>query len=289
MKHRKNKLNFHKLTYTTWFQTKYQLPDHTHMFDEKAQRYRWFLLPSEAADILSGHDVPDFSSQLPFCPPAFRAVVGLPPFELEVTKNDGVVYAPVNVNHSDTNIYTEFSQKLVQELERGYQENPEKGSKSTDIKAVCCDATDTLTNEKSNCDSKEKKEKDFLSDSKSSADNLPVCPLTCNTRKRDLQDKGVASSTSSTDCSISKQIKCDKTTKQPLCDIKREDPNSTLLPTKKSVASKWFSPPKAIFTKFLKVCVCTCEFTCKFLKLTWAEDSSELFWSKFVRYPLLLS
>ena len=234
------------------------------MFDEKAQRYRWFLLPSEAADILSGHDVPDFSSQLPFCPPAFRAVVGLPPFELEVTKNDGVVYAPVNVNHSDTNIYTEFSQKLVQDWERGYQENPENGSKNTDIKAVCSDATDTLTNEKSNCDSKEKKEKDFLSDSKSSADNLPVCPLTCNTRKRDLQDKGVASSTSSTDCSISKQIKCDKTTKQPLCDIKREDPNSTLLPTKKSVASKWFSPPKAIFTKFLKVCVCTCEFTCKF-------------------------
>ncbi|KAJ8297700.1 hypothetical protein KUTeg_024231 [Tegillarca granosa] len=62
-------------------QTRHQLPDHTQMFDDLSQQYRWFMLPSEAASCLHGDSIPDFSSKLPFCPPHFREQIGLPPFK----------------------------------------------------------------------------------------------------------------------------------------------------------------------------------------------------------------
>ena len=49
------------------------------MFDEAVKPFRWFLLPSEAADCLTGTFTRD-STQLPFCPPQQRQSVGLPEF-----------------------------------------------------------------------------------------------------------------------------------------------------------------------------------------------------------------
>ena len=60
-------------------QSRYQLADHTVMFDEAVKPLRWFLLPSEAADCLTGTFTRD-SNQLPFCPPQHRQSVGLPEF-----------------------------------------------------------------------------------------------------------------------------------------------------------------------------------------------------------------
>ena len=60
-------------------QSRYQLADHTVMFDEAVKPFRWFLLPSEAADCLTGTFTRD-SNQLPFCPPQHRQSVGLPEF-----------------------------------------------------------------------------------------------------------------------------------------------------------------------------------------------------------------
>lgn len=63
-------------------QTRYQLADHTQMFDDKSHKYRWFMVPSEAAACLQGNvaRVRDEGFVLPFCPPALRERVSLPPF-----------------------------------------------------------------------------------------------------------------------------------------------------------------------------------------------------------------
>lgn len=220
------------------------------MFDDKAKKYRWFLLPSEAADILSGHNVPNFSSQLPFCPPALRDTANLPPFALEVTKNNGVVYTPVTLNLSETKRYTNFSEKLVENLQK-----VQCNSNCTEIKADGCDSAcngNSSEGEMCSSDSKQRGENKICDNSSR------ACPLVCATRKRDLQDKTVESPSPKAACSNSKQMKCEKTTTQQLLDNNvggersvNGDQNSK--PVKKSPASKWFSPPKAIFTKFLKV------------------------------------
>lgn len=227
------------------------------MFDDKAKKYRWFLLPSEAADILSGHNVPNFSSQLPFCPPALRETANLPPFALEVTKNNGVVYAPVTLNLSETKRHTNFSEKLVQNLEK-VQCNPN----CSEIKTDGCDsACNVNSSEGKICssDAKQRGESKIFDDNSKATSNS-TCPLVCATRKRDLQDKTIESPSPKAACSNSKQLKSETTTKQQLLDNNVEgersvngDQNSKPVPAKKSPASKWFSPPKAIFTKFLKV------------------------------------
>lgn len=227
------------------------------MFDDKAQKYRWFLLPSEAADILSGHNVPNFSSQLPFCPPAIRETANLPPFVLEVTKNNGVVYTPVTLNPSETKRHTNFSEKLVENLQK-----VQCNSNCTDIKANGCDsACNVNSSEEGICSSDStEREKNKVCNDNSRATSNSTCPLVCATRKRDLQDKTIESPSPKAACSNSKQMKCEKTTKQQLLDNNvggersvNGEQNSKLVPAKKSPASKWFSPPKAIFTKFLKV------------------------------------
>ncbi|XP_061164658.1 uncharacterized protein LOC133173684 [Saccostrea echinata] len=239
--------------------TKYQLPDHTHMFDDQAKKYRWFLLPSEAADTLSGHTVPNFSSQLPFCPPSLRDKLGLPPFVLEVMKKDGVVYAPATLNQSEMSQHSEFSEKLVQDLEREYSEKVKCDSEST-TKPTGCDKDElNLNSEKTQIDNSTEREGEDLNDRNSEINN--VCPLICTSRKRDLQDKATDVSSLNGACSDSKQIKHEKTevTKRSMSDHTSNRQNTKTCvnkakgsSTKKSPASKWFSPPKTIFTKFLK-------------------------------------
>ena len=53
--------------------SRHRLPDHSLMFDEETQPYRWFLLPSEAAIILANSNDfnPHHCSRLPFCPSHF--------------------------------------------------------------------------------------------------------------------------------------------------------------------------------------------------------------------------
>lgn len=62
------------------FQIRYQLADHTLMFDEAVKPFRWFLLPSEATDCLKGNHPTKNVSALPFCPPKLRDSLGLSAF-----------------------------------------------------------------------------------------------------------------------------------------------------------------------------------------------------------------
>jgi hypothetical protein len=61
---------------TCMFQTKMRLADHTLMFDEESRPFRWFLLPSEAAQLLNIDKPASFTvrsvSDLPFCPQQLR-------------------------------------------------------------------------------------------------------------------------------------------------------------------------------------------------------------------------
>ncbi|XP_056010628.1 uncharacterized protein LOC125679381 isoform X2 [Ostrea edulis] len=239
--------------------TKYQLPDHTHMFDDHAKKYRWFLLPSEAADILAGHNVPNFSSQLLFCPPSLREILGLPPFVLEVMKNDGVVHAPTTINQSETTTHNDFSEKLLQDLERGYGVIAQCDSENSEAQANSCDKDlKSCKGETHGCDITETKRRDIC-DSNSVSTPETVCPLINTSRKRDLQKKTVDSCSLSRSCSDSKQKKIDKTVGIKQTSINADEgkkstcaARSELSSKKKSSASKWFSPPKPIFTKFLK-------------------------------------
>jgi hypothetical protein len=270
------------------------------MFDDHAKKYRWFLLPSEAADILAGHSVPNFSSQLAFCPPSLRETLGLPPFVLEVMKNDGIVHTPTAVNQSKTTTHNAFSEKLVHDLERGYSDKAPCDSENSGTRANYCDKDlKPSMGEIRECDSTESKRTDFCGiqsktedfcesqsertdfcDSQSKTEDFcesqnkrtdfcesqnkrtdTVCPLISTSRKRDLQKKAVDSCSMSSACSDSKQKKVDKTLeiKQTLSNGSDEGKVSTCTKpepsSKKKPASKWFSPPKSIFTKFLKVSV----------------------------------
>ena len=61
-------------------QTRYQLADHTLMFDDAVNPFCWFLLPSEAAHYLVGNQPTQNAAALPFCPPQLRESLGLPVF-----------------------------------------------------------------------------------------------------------------------------------------------------------------------------------------------------------------
>lgn len=69
------------------FQAKYQLADHTVMFDDESSQLRWFVLPSEAAACLSDN-LTHNAFTLPFCPPAIREWIGLPPFVEEYSDEE---------------------------------------------------------------------------------------------------------------------------------------------------------------------------------------------------------
>lgn len=47
---------------------KFQLPDQRSMFTEKAEKLRWFMLPSEAQDLLLGHSSSHIKQHVPFSP-----------------------------------------------------------------------------------------------------------------------------------------------------------------------------------------------------------------------------
>lgn len=95
------------------FQAKYQLSDHTVMFDDESKQLRWFVLPSEAAACLSDNLTHNIFT-LPFCPPAIRERIGIPPFveeysEEEPCEKDSVGYC---YYHSIKD-RTKFSVKMV--------------------------------------------------------------------------------------------------------------------------------------------------------------------------------
>ena len=68
-------------------QARYQLADHTQMFDEAMKPFRWFLLPSEAANCLAGNQTTEIAAALPFCPPQLRESLGLPVSIGQTTQN----------------------------------------------------------------------------------------------------------------------------------------------------------------------------------------------------------
>ena len=114
-------------------QTKHNLPDHTQMFDDKSQKYRWFLLPSEAEACLRGN-AENYARRLPFCPPHFRQGIGLPPVTMDVADtNDGTLYDGNDGNVKTSHVASgdiqcdagkgseKFSNRLIEDLDRGFK------------------------------------------------------------------------------------------------------------------------------------------------------------------------
>lgn len=116
--------------------TRHQLPDHTQMFDDLSQQYRWFMLPSEAASCLHGDSIPDFSSKLPFCPPHFREQIGLPPFknfedddgnplihmQEESSVGSNIIDASDEQLEENKSKSETFSKGMINILDKGYNE-----------------------------------------------------------------------------------------------------------------------------------------------------------------------
>lgn len=50
---------------------RFPLPDQRSMFTEKAEHLRWFMLPSEAQDLLLGHSSSHIKQRVPFSPAVY--------------------------------------------------------------------------------------------------------------------------------------------------------------------------------------------------------------------------
>ena len=86
-------------------QSRFKLADQSLMFDEEARPYRWFLLPSEANQILCGSTpmVPCMPSDLPFCPPELqeRWTMGQEMQDVEWTVVNGQTASARSADDSD--------------------------------------------------------------------------------------------------------------------------------------------------------------------------------------------
>lgn len=51
---------------------KFPLPDQRSMFSEKAEKLRWFMLPSEAQDLLLGQSSNHIKQHVPFSPAIYH-------------------------------------------------------------------------------------------------------------------------------------------------------------------------------------------------------------------------
>lgn len=51
---------------------RFPLPDQRSMFTEKAERLRWFMLPSEAQDLLLGQSSSHIKQRVPFSPTIYH-------------------------------------------------------------------------------------------------------------------------------------------------------------------------------------------------------------------------
>lgn len=51
---------------------RFPLPDQRSMFTEKAEKLRWFMLPSEAQDLLLGHASICIKQRVPFSPTVYH-------------------------------------------------------------------------------------------------------------------------------------------------------------------------------------------------------------------------
>ena len=115
--------------------SRYQLADHTVMFDKDSRNYRWFVLPSEAAECLKGNEVHVDGILLPFCPPGLRETIGLPAFMVDKTDVDDVNNDQSDIKHvlrnddsvtyfaslEDEGSSKSFSEGLSECIERGFQ------------------------------------------------------------------------------------------------------------------------------------------------------------------------
>ncbi|XP_067663197.1 uncharacterized protein [Haliotis asinina] len=103
-----------------------QLPDQTLLFDDQSRPYRWFMLPSEALDCLRGNTVSKVSpSDLPFVPPPLKSRCGLTngreEFYDDVDDENTLEYE--GQNNIDCEITPEFSEGMVECLEKGFEDS----------------------------------------------------------------------------------------------------------------------------------------------------------------------
>ncbi|XP_045204421.2 uncharacterized protein LOC123557183 [Mercenaria mercenaria] len=311
--------------------TRYQLADHTVMFDEASKSLRWFLLPSEAADCLKGSQSQN-ASQLPFCPPNLREHIGLPGFlgnyvEEEVTfkdmldknmKNESA--AAKNKTHENAGKETEtVNTKETIAVKNGVTEETSSDEKvavghgTPDGKSFSegmqnclncgfdnSNVSDKVCNAKLN-DSKRKVYEDGrvgtnrnTNTCSKDTDSISICEKDRNTEQEETSSSAHSNTDESVepvDCSkLSKEscdsVKCDSSlcernstnrkrhaesdSVSPVCamTVKRTKDGKVVgngvdgivndkkqmgrKSKKKKEGTRWFSPPKTIFTPFLK-------------------------------------
>ncbi|XP_069131518.1 uncharacterized protein [Argopecten irradians] len=285
--------------------TKYQLADHRQMFDDQSQKYRWFLLPSEAAMCLSGQSAATQEDNfvLPFCPPSIRARVGLPPFvagghseeQKEVVcsightvESETVVCPQEHLSDKKTN----FGEGMIKALSAGFQSDKESAESNVckkdleDFHSVERNMTEEKKDLKVGSDdckdpelcSAAKRRKKEPSSNVERDDNSSG--LVCVTngaqgseeRSQRLQqesDEGSQRLKQGSDEGSQRLQQGSEEGSQRLQEVSKEGSqegsqrskenqksknNKTKVQDKKMDKKKsgWFSPPKAIFTPFLK-------------------------------------
>lgn len=219
------------------FQVKYQLADHTVMFDEESSKLRWFLLPSEAAACIHGKPVNKFP--LPFCPPNHREVLGLPPFvehwvDEEICRSDMLENCLIETKQNVDDLEQQVTRNQVEPI-----------SAETKTKTVC---------ETGVC----VKENIHVIISTASGDRQ--CD-SISTEKQGLSSKHAVAEDQSLPCCEQKignnACDIDKSRKRAVQNTEETQQDGSAKKVKEGKKKKeglrWFSPPKTIFAPFLKV------------------------------------
>ncbi|XP_052796961.1 uncharacterized protein LOC128229235 [Mya arenaria] len=221
---------------------KHQLTDHTVMFDEDSKPLRWFLLPSEAASCLQGNQSQN-SYTLPFCPPSVREQLGLSPFE-EHNSDEEPSEKDMRKNNMLRNVFYTFDEGEV-------SENVGKVSDRKLAKNEHSDNTKT-SKESGNSPSSSSPER-----SETEKGESGICALKSVDKLNNSQncDKSEKVDKDSTDICVRKRAGSENVvgnSKRQKDVAENDGAGENKGKQKKKGGQQWFSPPKSIFTPFLK-------------------------------------
>ncbi|KAL5012515.1 hypothetical protein ScPMuIL_011066 [Solemya velum] len=243
---------------------KNSLADQSLMFDEESNKFRWFLLPSEAADCLQGSCSTIDPHELPFCPPCLREKLGLPLFK-----------------EGSNEEYVNFSGKFQKEnrlLDVSYSRNSENSAPLSSTTQRPLEADSVITSEElRNCQQSEFSSS--ISNDNQTNDNTRVStdnsvPLE-NNSLHDSAECDVAVVKTLSEMTLSVTPHCDipvsdvsdihlpsviSESEAVTCDIvgnqaghsSSEIQHGSRMNGKRQSKSKWFSPPKSIFSPFIQ-------------------------------------
>lgn len=212
------------------------------MFDEDSKPLRWFLLPSEAANCLKEPAGNQTSREytLPFCPPSVREQLGLPPFEEQFIEEK-----PTDTDMLDSNRLSGILCDLKKAVKRQTLDN--EAQERDKGHSVILNNTDPEKDTQAQGDSVVSLKTQEGNDSNSVIGHTDaVCCDSENAKNL------CASNPGNDQCCIRKRGISDADLTPG--DSKKPKEEGEGRKGKKKAGLQWYSPPKAVFTPFLKVC-----------------------------------